>query len=170
MKTLIKIVAFAGAGMMALGAAAFAGDDAKAKEKLSAWYGEAIGKFNACDVSAIGQYSAEGHRGYYPDSADLHAETNEESLQKAKEFCDNGGKNDITYEIADIVMLKDAALILGDGHYTRTEPDGTVSVDSDYTFTEVLVKTRDGWKFKHSHIGAVMPEMAAETETASAGE
>lgn len=170
MKTLIKTVAFAGAGALALGAAAFAGDDAKTKEKLGAWYDEVVQKYLACDTSAIGQYSAEGHRGFYPDSAALHDETSDENKQQAIDFCDNGGKSDLTYEIADIVMLKDAALILGNGHYTRTEPDGTVSVDSDYTFTEVLVKTKDGWKFKHSHIGAVMPETAAETETASAGE
>lgn len=169
MKNMFKAVAFAGAGMLALNAAAFASDSADAKEKLKSWYADVVADFVSCDTSAIGKYNAQGRRGFYPDSAELHDETSEDSMQMAVDFCENGGKHDLTYDIADVVMLKDAALILGSGHYKRTEPDGAISVDSDYTFTEVVVKTSDGWKFKHSHIGAVLTDMGAE-DGDSAGE
>lgn len=154
MKTQISVISAVSA--LALGASAFAGDDKGAADKIRAWYGEAVASYAACDTSAFGKYSAEGHTGYYPDALTLADETSDEARQENIAFCENGGKHEITYDIADVVMLKGAALILGSGHYKRTEPDGTVSIDSDYTFTEVLVKSGDGWKMRHSHIGAFM--------------
>ena len=162
MKTSIKLLAFASA--LALGAPALAGEKEGSADDLRAWYAKVAAEFVACDTSSYGKYSAEGHSGYYPDSKNLVDEASEEARQENVSFCEGGGKHEMTYEIANVVMLKDAALILGSGHYKRTEPEGAVSIDSDYNFTEVLVKTKDGWKFRHSHVGAVLDMMQGEGE------
>ena len=82
------------------------------------------------------------------------------------EFCENGGKHELEYKIADVVIMDGGALILGTGHYKRTEPGGEVSLDSDYTFTEVIVKKDDAWKIKHTHIGMIV-EMGDDTSEAT---
>jgi ketosteroid isomerase-like protein len=79
------------------------------------------------------------------------------SKQKDIDFCKNGGKHEITYKINGVSVMGDVAVAHGSGHYKRTEPGGAVSIDSDYTFTDVLVKKAGGWKFQHGHIGAYMP-------------
>jgi hypothetical protein len=162
MKASVKLLAFV--SVLALGASALAGDKKTSADDLRAWYAKAVAEFVACDTSSYGKYSAEGHSGYYPDSKDLVDEASEEARLENVSFCEGGGKHEMTYDIADVVMLKDAALVLGSGHYKRTEPEGAVSIDADYNFTEVLVKTGDGWKFRHSHVGAVLDMTAGEGE------
>lgn len=157
MKKLMKIAALAGVCATAIGASAYAAHHTEAERAVRAMFDEATASFVACDKNSIGKYSAEGHTGFYPDSLALHDETSEEAVQSEVDFCENGGKHELMYEIDDLVMLNDAALLLGTGHYKRTEPDGAVSVDTDYMFTDVLVKTDHGWKFRHTHIGAVIP-------------
>jgi hypothetical protein len=137
---------------------------ADAASDVRSFFDKAAGDFAACNIANFDSYNAAGRTGYYPDSAALQREDTPEAKQAAADFCTNGGKHDLNYEVADVVMLKDAALVLGAGHYKRTEPDGTVTVDTDYTFTDVLVKTKDGWKFRHGHIGAVMAEQAETAE------
>lgn len=130
--------------------------NADAVSDLRSFFDKAAGDFVACNTATFDAYNAAGRSGYYPDSAALQREDTPEAKQAAIDFCTNGGKHDLNFEVAEVVMLKDAALVLGAGHYKRTEPDGTVTVDTDYTFTDVLVKTKEGWKFRHSHIGIVM--------------
>ncbi len=157
MEKLWKYLAFSGASALVLGASAIAAHHTEADKKIRAFYEAAVADFVACDTEAVGKYGAEGQTGYYPDSLDLHMEDSDEARQAEIAFCEEGGKNELAYEIRDIVHLTDAALVLGKGHYKRTEPDGNVSIDTDYSFTEVLVKTDDGWKFRHSHIGVAIP-------------
>jgi len=160
----LRILALAGAASLATSVAAHAGDNAEAKEKLKAWYANSVADFVACDAAAMDKYSASDKTGYYPDSGELHDESSDEARQMEAEFCENGGKHELTYELADIIMLKDAALMLGTGHYKRTEPDGEASIDADYTFTELLVKEGGEWKFRHSHIGAILDMGPGENE------
>lgn len=156
MKTRVFVTLLSGACAVALSASANPKSDAAAAE-IRTMFDQAATTFASCDTGNFGKYSAEGHTGFYPDSSALVIEASDENKQAEIAFCEGGGKHDLKYEIGDVVMLKDAALVLGTGHYKRTEPDGTVSVDTDYTFTDVMVKTTDGWKFRHSHVGAVMP-------------
>ena len=156
MKNLLKMAALVGVGVTAISASAYAAHHTDAERAVRAMFEEAAAVFVACDTSSIGKYSAEGHTGFYPDSSALVDETSDEATQSEVAFCENGGKHELTYEIGDLVMLNDVALLLGTGHYKRTEPDGAVFVDTDYTFTEVLINTDKGWKFRHSHIGAVI--------------
>jgi ketosteroid isomerase-like protein len=159
----VTVFSTACAAMLLTAASAKSKEDAAAE--VRAMFDQAAAEFVACDTSAIGKYDADEHTGYYPDSTELYDETSDEGRKEAADFCDNGGKHEMTYAISDVVMLKDAALVLGSGHYKRTEPDGTVSVDTDYTFTDVVVKTDKGWKFRHSHVGVVMPmEEGGESE------
>ncbi len=162
MKSSVSFLAFV--SVLALGASAYAGEAKGSADELRAWYAKAVSDFVACDKAAFGKYDAESHTGYYPDSMDLVDETSPEMRQENAAFCDGGGKHELTYTIADIVILKDAALVLGSGHYKRTEPEGAVSVDSDYNFTDVLVKTGAGWKFRHTHVGAVIDMGSGEGE------
>lgn len=155
MKKTALITMLSGACALTLGAGAAAKTDDAAE--VRATVDQAFAEFTACDTNAIGKYDANMHTGYYPDSAALVDETSDENRKMAADFCNNGGKHDMKYDIADIVMLKDAALVLGSGHYMRTEPNGAVSIDTDFTFTDVMVKTKDGWKFRHTHIGVVLP-------------
>lgn len=163
MRQIVTFVALAGA--LALGSSVLAGEKDKAAE-VRAWFDQAVSEYASCNVDAIGNYSAADHTGFYPDSAQLQNENTQESREAAKQFCENGGKHEMSYEIQDVVMLKDAAIILASGHYKRTEPDGAVTVDSDFNLTDVAIKTDEGWKFRHSHVGAVMPQQ----EVAAAGE
>lgn len=162
MKTSIKLIA--AVSVIALGASAFAAEKNGPADEIRAWYAAVVADFVACNVDAFGKYDAESHSAYYPDSLKLADENNAESRQMGIDFCKNGGKNGLTYEIADIVMLKDAALILGSGHYKRTEPGGAVSIDADYNFTDVAVKTSAGWKLRHTHVGAVQEMTPVETQ------
>ncbi len=157
MKNLLKTAAFVGMGISAFGASAYAAHHTEAEREVRAMFDEATASFVACDKNSIGKYNAERHTGFYPDSMALIDETSDAAIQSAVDFCENGGKHELAYEIGDLVMLNDAALVLGAGHYKRTEPGGVVSVDTDYTFTDVLVKTGNGWKFRHTHIGVVVP-------------
>lgn len=116
----------------------------------------------ACDIASVATHEVAGATGYYPESTALMV-SNDEERQKEDDFCKAGGKNELTENIAGVEVLGDVGYVLGSGHYKRTEPDGKVSIDGDYTATHIVVKSADGWKFKHSHIGAVlaMPEAAA---------
>ncbi len=155
MKT--QILLAVGAAILAGAAFAKEGDEAAVKKAIAgssaAWL--------ACNLDAAAKFNAEGRGGYYPDSKEFQLET-PENMQKEKEFCKNGGKNELTYAVKGVMLMGDTAVAHGSGHYKRTEPGGAVSIDGDYTFTDILVRTGDGWKFKHSHIGAVMPMPEAE--------
>lgn len=157
MKNMYKYVLSVSAATLALGAYAFAEHHEGVEAEVRAFYEQATASFLACDAEKIGAFSAEGHTGIYPDSLDAFDETSDEAVNEAKAFCVNGGKNELTYEITKVIPLSDAAVAIGKGHYKRTEPDGAVSIDTDYSFTEVLVKTDDGWKFRHSHVGVAIP-------------
>lgn len=154
---------FLGASAIAMMAAApaFAQDD---EAQIRAMYEEAMGDWEACDMSNFGEYSAETHTAFYPDSKDVVMENSPEAEEMANEFCDGGGKHEMDYMIDTVDLMDDVALVYGSGHYKRTEPGGDVSVDSDFTFTDVLQKDGDDWKFRHTHVGAVMPDMMAEAE------
>ncbi len=164
MKNILKASAFVGVCALALQGAALANpDDDKAAVKAtleaasSAWL--------KCDLDAAAKYDAEGRTGYYPDSSAVQTDT-EENRKKEADFCANGGAHELTYAVKDVIIYGDVAVAYGDGHYKRTEPGGAVSIDSDYTFTDVLVKSKGGWKFKHSHVGVVMPMEDAATASA----
>ncbi|MFQ5563074.1 MAG: nuclear transport factor 2 family protein [Parvularculaceae bacterium] len=157
-------ILFSGACALALGASAIAKHHTKMDVEIRTFYETAVADFLKCDPGSIGKHSTEKKTGYYPDSLELHDESSAESRQMEVEFCEGGGKHELTYEIADIIGLEDAAVVLGTGRYKRTEPDGAVSIDTDYSFTEVLVKTDDGWKFRHSHVGVAVPMEEAAGE------
>ena len=147
-----------GAGALALSAMpAFAEHHAEGKAEVKAFMDAAIAAFVACNYKKTAKLSAEGRTGYYPDSLDPHAEDSDEARKAEKEFCEGGGKHELRIDAMNVVMLTDAAVVHGKGHYKRTEPDGTVSLDTDYSYTDVLVKTDDGWKFRHGHIGVAIP-------------
>lgn len=156
MKNPIFVTVFSTACAATLATAALAMSHDEAAD-VRAMVDQAMADFVACNVDAIGKYNADKHTAYYPDSSELYDEASEEADKEGADFCKNGGKHELRFNIVDIVMLKDAALVLGSGHYKRTEPDGAVSVDSDFTSTEVVVKTDKGWKYRHSHTGIVMP-------------
>lgn len=151
-RTIVFLLSGACAATLAISTPA----SADAAADVRRFFDKAGGDFVACNTATFDSYNAAGRTGYYPDLAALQKEDTAEAKQAAVDFCANGGKHDLNYEVADAVMLKDAALVLGSGHYKRTEPDGTVTIDTDYTFTDVLVKAKDGWKFRHGHIGVVM--------------
>lgn len=161
-KSMLFVASIASAVALGIGGAVNA--MSHSADDVRAFFEQAAADYVACDTSRIGAYSTDDHSGFYPDSGELQMEASDEARQAAIDFCEAGGKHEMSYEIRDVVMLKDAALVLASGHYKRTEPDGTVSVDDDFTLTDVLVKTDDGWKFRHSHVGAVM---APTEETAS---
>lgn len=158
-----RIALAAGAAGVVFGASAFADplagpNDDSAVRKVVA---DATAAWLACDVAAAAKFSVAGRSGYYPDSAELQIDT-PEMQQKEVEFCKNGGKNEMTYKLNGVEIVGDAAIAHGSGHYKRTEPGGAVSVDSDFTFTDVLVRTADGWRYRHSHVGMVMPMDGSE--------
>lgn len=154
-----------GAGAIAVSVSpAFAAHHAEGKAEVKAFMDAATAAFLACDYEKTATLSAEGRTGYYPDSLDPHAEDSEEARNAEKEFCEGGGKHELRIDASNIIMLKDAAVVHGKGHYKRTEPDGAVSVDTDYSYTDVLVKTDDGWKFQHGHIGVAIPMGDAAAE------
>ncbi len=155
----IALAASATSALLLGSALAKAGDEEAVKKTLA----DSFAIWMACDLEAAYKFDAEGRSSYYPDSADLQL-SDEASRQKDADFCKNGGKNEATYQVNGVILMGDTAVAHGVGHYKRTEPGGAVSVDSDYTFTDILVRTKEGWKFRHSHIGAVMP---AEEEAAA---
>ncbi len=147
-----------GAGVLAVSASpAIAAHHGKMKAEVKAFMDAATDAFVACEYEKSASMSAAGRTGYYPDSLDPQAEDSEEALASAKDFCDGGGKHELRIDARNIIMLNDAAVVHGKGHYKRTEPDGSVSLDTDYSYTNVLVKTDDGWKFRHGHIGIAFP-------------
>lgn len=156
----IAATAFAAACARAPGDAAV--DVAAETAAIKSMVESANAAYVACDLAAAFKNEAPGATGYYPESTTLMVSTDEER-QKEIDFCKAGGKNELTETIAGVEVLGDVGYVLGSGRYTRTEPDGKVSIDGDYTATHIVVKSADGWKFKHSHIGAVfaMPEDAA---------
>lgn len=157
--TRIALATGAAGALMCGSALAKAGDEEAVKKTIA----DSFASWMACDVEAAYKFDADGRSSYYPDSKDLQLSTPEMRQQEA-DFCKNGGKNEASYAVNGVIMMGDTAIAHGSGHYKRTEPGGAVSVDSDYTFTDILVRTKDGWKFRHSHIGAVMPA-AEETAT-----
>lgn len=155
-------LAASAAGALLCGSAlAKPGDEEAVKKALA----DSFASWMACNLDAAYKFDADGRSGYYPDSPDIQV-SSEESRQKEADFCKNGGKNEATYKVNGVILMGDTAVAHGFGHYKRTEPGGAVSVDSDYTFTDILVRTKEGWKFRHSHIGAVMP--MEETTAAAA--
>ncbi|GAB4518781.1 MAG: hypothetical protein Kow00133_04090 [Amphiplicatus sp.] len=159
----MKALVAAGAGAAAAFAIAHANPEEE-KAAVKSVMEAAAAAYEACDTASFGKYDVEGRTGYYPDSADPMKET-PESRQEEIAFCEAGGKHAIDYTIKGVILLGDVAVAHGSGHYTRTEPDGEVSIDTDYTFTDILVKTKDGWKFRHGHIGVVLAEEpAGETQ------
>lgn len=169
MKTIHKFVLSVSSAALAMGAYAIAAHHEEIDAEVRAFFEQATADFAACNVEAIGKYDAKGHTGIYPDSLDPIDETSEAAVQEGKTFCENGGKHEISYEISNVIPLNGAAVAVGKGHYKRTEPDGTVTLDTDYSFTDVLVKTDDGWKFRHTHIGMAIP-MGDEMDAAAADE
>ena len=161
--TITRIALATGAaGALLLGSAlAKPGDEDAVKKTLS----DSFASWTACDLDAAYKFDADGRSSYYPDSADIQL-SDDASRQKEADFCKNGGKNEATYQVNGVILMGDTAVAHGFGHYKRTEPGGAVSVDNDYTFTDILVRTKEGWKFRHSHIGAVMP--MEETTAAAA--
>lgn len=165
MKNILKASVFVGVCAVALSTPAYASSDAD-KAAVKAAIDAASSAWLNCELDAAMKYDADGRTGYYPDSSEVQMNT-EANRKEEADFCANGGKHEMTYAIKNVQVYGDVAIAYGDGHYKRTEPDGKVSIDSDYTFTDVLVKAKDGWKFKHSHVGAVMPmdeTMAASAE------
>ena len=161
MSKLIKTSLCAGAAL-AMSATASASDDQSAAVKST--IDAATAAWLKCDVDAAAKYDVDGRTSYYPDSATLMIE-DAKMIQDERDFCKNGGKNELTYSIAGVEVMGETAYAYGTGHYKRTEPGGAVSIDNDYTFTDILVKTSDGWKYKHSHVGAVMPMSEAAPAT-----
>ncbi|MBB5519481.1 YybH family protein [Amphiplicatus metriothermophilus] len=159
MRNSMKALLAASAGAAAAFAIAHANPEAE-KAAIRAMFEEAIASMNACKTDDIGKNDAEGRTTYYPDSAEPHVET-AETRQMAVDFCAKGGKHELQSQIRDIILLGDVAVAHGSGHYKRTEPDGTVSIDTDYTYTDVLVKKDGRWKIRHGHIGVVLPEEPA---------
>lgn len=131
-------------------------DSEKDKAAIQKMFDESAASMIACDTASFGKYDAEGRTAYYPDSMEPVVE-DAASKQEDIDFCKNGGKHELAYKINGVSVIGDVAIAHGSGHYKRTEPGGAVSIDSDYSFTDVLVKKAGGWKFQHSHIGAYMP-------------
>ena len=145
-------------GVLALTAVpAFAGDHAEDKAEVKAFMDKATAAFVACDYEKTAKMSAKGRTGYYPDSLDPVAEDSEEMRNAEKAFCEGGGKHELRIDAVNIIMLTGAAVVHGKGNYKRTEPGGEVSLETNYSYTDVLVKTDDGWKFRHGHIGIAIP-------------
>lgn len=162
--TFTRIALAAGAaGLLACGSAlAKPGDEDAVRKTLA----DSFAKWIACDVEGAYKFDAPNRSGYYPDSKDLQVSTAEMRQQEA-DFCKNGGKNEATYVVQGVIMMGETAIAHGSGHYTRTEPDGAVSVDSDFTFTDILVRTKNGWRFRHSHVGAVLSPPGGDAESAA---
>lgn len=165
--TLTRIALATGAAGALMCGAALAGSE-KDEATIQKIFDESAASMLACDTASFGKYDAEERTAYYPDSMEPVVE-DAASKQKDIDFCKNGGKHELTYKINGVSVMGDVAIAHGSGHYKRTEPGGAVSIDSDYTFTDVLVKKAGGWKFQHSHIGAYMP-MEETTATAAATE
>ncbi|MEZ5921091.1 MAG: DUF4440 domain-containing protein [Parvularculaceae bacterium] len=143
-------------------APAFAMHHEKDEEAVRKTIADANNVWLACDTEAWGKYDAEDRSAMYPDSLDLQYDINDSKAREI-EFCKNGGKHELTnYKIEKVMVKGDVAIAAGSGHYKQTYGDGTSPINADFNFTDVLFRSKDGWKFKHSHIGVVMPPPEAE--------
>ncbi|MFC2953449.1 nuclear transport factor 2 family protein [Marinicaulis aureus] len=133
-----------------------ADDEAVVRKMIETKYA----KENACDATYAENYVADDATEYLPNYLRAMPKEPQSEIMDFEEFCAAGGKS---LNEPDIQMIEriadDVILVTGIGSIEVTRPDGTLDYDGEYSFTNIFVKTGDGWRVRHLHVAPIIPEL-----------